>query len=326
MRAIIVQAPGGVENMYVGVYGQPKPGDKEVLVKVEAAGINRADILQRKGKYPPPPGASILLGLEIAGTIVKTGKDCEKWREGDHVMGLLPGGGYAEYAVIHEDMAIAKPAYLSFEEAAAIPEVFLTAFQALVWIVGLQQKEKVLIHAGASGVGTAAIQLAKSFDSEVFITASASKHGVCRSLGADHLIDYKSEKFEERIKAITAGKGVDVILDFIGGPYFSANINSLSVDGRMVLLALMGSNPVAETDLRKVIGKRISISGSTLRSRSLEYQLRLTQEFAHYAMPLFEKGKLKPVVDKIFNWNDVAKAHTYMEENRNSGKIILKIV
>jgi tumor protein p53-inducible protein 3 len=326
MRAIIVQTPGGTENMYIGVYTQPKPGDNEILVKVAASGVNRADILQRKGKYPPPAGASTLLGLEMAGTVAKVGKNCTKWEEGDQVMGLLPGGGYAEYVVIHEDMAIAKPAYLSFEEAAAIPEVFLTAFQALVWIARIGQKEKVLIHAGASGVGTAAIQLAKSFNAEVFVTASTYKHEICRSLGADHLIDYKTEQFEERIKATTGNKGVDVIMDFIGGPYFSANINSLAVDGRMVLLALLGSGPVTEIDIRKLIGKRLSVSGSTLRSRSIDYQIRLTQEFSHYALPLFQSGKLKPVVDKIYNWDEVAQAHAYMEGNKNSGKIILRIV
>jgi tumor protein p53-inducible protein 3 len=326
MRAIIVQAPGGAENMYIGVYKQPKPGEKEILIKVEAAGVNRADILQRKGKYPPPAGASTLLGLEISGTVVKAGPGCVKWKQDDQIMGLLPGGGYAEYAVIHEDMAIAKPSYLTFEEAAAIPEVYLTAFQALVWIARLRQKERVLLHAGASGVGTAAIQLAKTFDAEVFVTASSGKHEICRSLGADHLIDYQKEQFDERIKSITGSKGVDVIVDFVGGPYFSANINSLSIDGRMVILALLGSGPVTEIDLRKIIGKRLTISGSTLRSRHLEYQIRLTQEFADYGMHLFESGKLKPVVDKVFNWNDVPKAHTYMEENKNSGKIILKII
>jgi tumor protein p53-inducible protein 3 len=325
MRAIIVQSPGGVENLTIGEYEQPTIGNKEILVKVEAAGVNRADILQRNGKYPPPPGASSLLGLEIAGTVAKVGAECKKWKEGDNVMGLLPGGGYAEYASINEDMAIAKPDYFSFEQAAAIPEVYMTAFQALVWIAKLQSKEKVLIHAGASGVGSAAIQLAKSYDCEVIVTASAGKHEVCKSLGADHLIDYKIESFEEKIKTITGGKGVSVIVDFIGGPYFTANINCLAVDGRLVMLALMGSGPVSEIDLRKIIGKRLSVSGSTLRARSLEYQIRLTQELAHFALPLFEEGKLKPVVDKVFNWKDVAKAHTYMEENRNSGKIILKI-
>ncbi len=325
MRAILVQSPGEVENLFIGVYPQPKPYANEILIKVEAAGVNRADILQRKGKYPPPAGASELLGLEISGTVAEVGKSCTKWKVGDHIMGLLPGGGYAEYAVIHEDMALPKPDYLTFEQAAAIPEVFLTAYQALVWLAGIQETERVLIHAGASGVGSAAIQLAKTFNAEVFVTASAGKHDICRKLGADHIIDYKTTSFEEYVKAKTSGKGVHIVVDFIGGPYFKFNINSLSLDGRLVMLALMGSGPVSEIDLRKIIGKRLKVMGSTLRSRALDYQIRLTKDFSDSSIPYFHSGQLQPVVDRVFDWKEVAQAHTYMEENRNSGKIILKI-
>jgi len=325
MKAIIVKEPGGVENLLLAEYKQPELLERHVLVEVRAAGVNRADILQRKGKYPPPPGASELLGLEIAGVVAAVGENCKRWKVGDEVMGLLPGGGYAEVATIHEDMAMAKPAHLSFEEAAGIPEAFLTAYQALVWLGKISQNEKVLVHAGASGVGSAATQLAKSFQAEVFVTASAPKHEFCRKHGADHTIDYKTEKFEERVLELTGKKGVDVIVDFIGGPYFSANINSLAVDGRLVLLALMGSGAPAEIDMRKMIGKRLTVAGSTLRSRSLDYQIALTRDFYSYAAPLFDSRVLKPAIDRVFDWSQAGDAHTYMEENRNSGKIILKI-
>lgn len=325
MQAIIVKSPGGVDQLAIESYEMPTPGPNELLVKVEATALNRADILQRKGKYPPPEGASELIGLELAGTVAQTGGNVKKWREGDRVFGLLPGGGYAQYAVIHEDMAMPAPSYLSFEEAAVIPEAFLTAFQSLVWLGKIQNQEKVLIHAGASGVGSAAIQLAATFQAEIMVTASAAKHEFCLNLGAHQAIDYKNESFEERVRELTGGKGVDLILDFIGGSYFSANINSLALDGRLIMLALMGGAKPEQTDLRKVLGKRLTIIGTTLRTRSLAYQIRLTQEFKNYAFPLFESGKLRPVVDKVFDWKDVAEAHTYMEENRNAGKIALKV-
>lgn len=321
MKAILVKD----QSLFLEDYAQPAPADHQVLVKVIAAGVNRADILQRKGKYPPPPGASELLGLEVAGVVAATGKNCRKWKEGDQIMGLLPGGGYAEYTVMHEDMALAKPGYLTFEEAAAIPEAFLTAFQALVWIGKIRENDKALVHAGASGVGSAAIQLAKSFNSQVFATASAAKLDFCTKAGADIVIDYRSESFEEKIREQTGKKGVDVIVDFIGGPYFSSNINALAIDGRLVMLALMGSGPIAEIDLRKIVGKRLTLSGSTLRSRDPEYQIRLTREFETFCMPLFESGRMKPLVDKVFDWSRAAEAHAYMEDNRNMGKIILKV-
>lgn len=325
MRAIIVKEPGGVDNLLLAEYKQPEPAERYLLVKVAASGVNRADILQRKGKYPPPEGASELIGLEIAGTVAKTGKNCKRWKEGDEVIGLLPGGGYAEYAVIHEDMAMPKPSQLSFEDAAGIPEAFLTAYHALVWIGKISANDKALIHAGASGVGSAATQLAKSFNAEVFVTASAAKHDFCRKNGADHTIDYKTEYFEELVRQLTNKKGVDVIVDFIGGPYFSSNINVLAADGRLALLALMGSGAPAEIDLRKMIGKRLTVTGSTLRARRIEYQIELTRDFHSYAGPLFNSGVLKPAIDSVFDWSQVAEAHTYMEENRNSGKIILRI-
>ncbi len=309
----------------LGEYETPQPQPDELLVKVHATALNRADTLQRQGKYPPPAGASPLLGLEVAGEVVEAGSNCTKYKTGDKVFGLLPGGGYAEYAVIQEAMAMRVPANLSMEEAAAIPEVFLTAFQALIWLGKLQEGERVLLHAGASGVGTAAIQLARATKAEVIVTASKQKLQACLDLGTHKAIDYKASNFEEEVLAHTNGEGVDVIIDFIAGPYFKQNINCLRLDGRMVLLASLGGGKVEEFDLRKILAKRLQIMGSTLRSRSPEYQVQLTQEVAQFAMPHFERGEIKPVVDSVYDWQDVAEAHRYMEENRNIGKIVLRV-
>lgn len=325
MKAVLVNSPGGAENLVIGETDTPQPQPHQILVKVAATALNRADILQREGKYPPPEGASSILGLEISGEVVALGENVTKWKTGDRVFGLLPGGGYAEFAVIHEDMALPLPEHLDQIEAAAIPEVFLTAYQALFWLGKLQKGEAVLIHAGGSGVGTAAIQLAKALEAKIMVTASAGKHQVCLDLGADWAIDYKSENFQEKVKEYTDAKGVDVIVDFVAAPYFLQNIDSLSTDGRLVLLAVLGGGKVENLDLRKILIKRIQIKGSTLRARSLEYQIALMQAFSSFAMPLFERGEIKPIIDKIFDWKEVQEAHKHMEANKNTGKVILKI-
>jgi putative PIG3 family NAD(P)H quinone oxidoreductase len=297
----------------------------ELLVKVHATALNRADTLQRQGKYPPPKGASKLLGLEIAGEVVEAGLSCTRFRKGDKVFGLLPGGGYAEYAIIHEAMALAVPENLTMEEAAAIPEVFLTAYQALVWLGKLQAGERVLVHAGASGVGTAAIQLARALEAEVLVTASEQKLQACLNLGAHKAINYKEVPFEDEVLAYTNSDGVDVIVDFIAGPYFKQNIECLRLDGRLVLLASLGGGKVDEFDLRKVLSKRLHIMGSTLRSRTRDYQVQLTKEMWAFAKPHFESGSIKPVIDSVFDWQEVAEAHRYMEQNKNIGKIVLRV-
>jgi tumor protein p53-inducible protein 3 len=325
MKAINVKKPGGAEVLELGEAAAPLTGENEILVKVRATALNRADILQREGKYPPPEGASSILGLEIAGDVYSTGKQVKRWKKGDRVFGLLPGGGYAEYAVINESMANPIPLSLSYEQAASIPEVFLTAYQALVWHSGLQKGEKILIHAGASGVGTAAIQIAEVIGAEIFITASSRKHQMCRRLGAKYTIDYQNEDFASRIIELTEQKGVDVIIDFIAGPYFSKNLNSLSRDGRLVLLATLGGGKAEDADIRQILTKRLTIIGSTLRSRSLDYQIRLNSDFMNFALAKFEDGVFKPVVDKVFDWHDAAEAHRYMEANKNTGKIVLVI-
>jgi putative PIG3 family NAD(P)H quinone oxidoreductase len=325
MKAIVLDTPGGSDVLRMGEVAIPIPGEKQVRVKVAAAGVNRADILQRKGKYPPPPGASPLLGLEVSGIIESVGKGCVKWKTGDRVMGLLSGGGYAEYVIIHEDMIMRVPDSINLGQAAAIPEVFLTAYQSLVWLAHLQAHETILIHAGASGVGTAAIQLALAFDAVPIVTASKGKHNLCSQLGARATIDYTTQDFVTEVKNITSEKGVDVIIDFIGGPYFKKNIEILRNDGRLILLAAMGGGKVEDFNLFSLLSRRISITGTTLRARSLEYQIRLTTEFWKFAKPLFEDGSLRPVVDKFLAFGEFAVAHNLIEENKTAGKVLLKI-
>jgi len=325
MKVITVRKPGGAEELAMGRRSKPKPGPREVLVRVAATALNRADLLQREGKYPPPKGASDVLGLEVAGTVEAAGAEVRRWKPGDRVFGLLAGGGYAEYAVMHEDMAMAVPNGLSFEEAASLPEAFLTAYQALYWLGDLLPGERVLIHAGASGVGTAATQLVRAAGAHPYVTASAAKHERCRSLGAELTIDYRTEDFVERMRGATGGHGADLILDFIGAPYFVRNLRALAVDGRLVLLATMGGAAVERLDLRRLFKKRARVVASTLRNRSLDYKIRLTKEFAPLLRFLLEEGRVRPVIDSVFDWEDVAEAHRRMEANRNVGKIVLRV-
>jgi len=325
MQAVIFDVPGEPNVLKVGEVAIPVPGDRQVRIKVAAAGINRADTLQRRGKYPPPPGASTILGLEVSGIIDSMGSECRKWKVGDRVMGLLSGGGYAQFVIMHEDMVMDVPDSLNLIHAAAIPEVFLTAYQSLVWLAHLQRRETILIHAGASGVGTAAIQLALALDAVPIVTASKEKHNLCNQLGARATIDYKTQDFATAVKAFTGNQGVDVIIDFIGAPYFKKNIEILRNDGRLILLAALGGGKVEEFNLLSILSRRISVIGTTLRARTNDYQIRLTQEFWKFAKPLFEDGSFRPVIDKILTIDDAAKAHTLLEENKTAGKVLLKI-
>jgi putative PIG3 family NAD(P)H quinone oxidoreductase len=348
LKAILYNSENPNEPLYIGETQKPTPSENEILVKVKATALNRADLLQRAGKYPPPKGASTILGLEIAGEVVEIGKDVTNHKIGDEVFGLVGGGGYAEYATIDAQMAISKPNHFSFEESAAIPEVFLTAFQTIFWTLQLgtwderlgnenagnwnenaETGKTILIHAGASGVGSAAIQICKVLGMKVFVTASKSKHDFCENLGADIVIDYKNEDFAKVISEQTEDKGVNYIIDFIGQNYWKQNIDCIAVDGKMAILAAMSGTKLESANLSKILIKRIQITGSTLRSRSLEYQRELTKQFSEFALPLFnqsnEKGKLKPVIDTIFDWTLAEQAHKHMETNQNKGKIILHI-
>ncbi|MGC5198497.1 NAD(P)H-quinone oxidoreductase, partial [Aphanothece microscopica] len=244
MKAILLKEYGSADQLYIGEYLTPEPQPYEVMVRVHATALNRSDILQREGHYPPPLDASPVLGLEIAGVVVAVGRNVTRWRKGDRVFGLIPGGGYAEFAVIHEDMAMPVPVGWDFTKAAAIPEVFLTAYQALRWVGKLAEGERVLLHAGASGVGTAAIQLARLMGAEVLVTASSGKHKLCLKLGAKHAIDYKKGPFLDELKELTNGEGVNVIVDPVGGDYFNQNIQALQPDGRLVMLAVMAGGKV----------------------------------------------------------------------------------
>ena len=326
MRAVRVLEPGDPKHMTIGEVPTPAPGPNEVRVRVHATALNRADTFQRRGHYPPPDGASPILGLEMAGVVEEAGDRVIDWHEGDRAFSLLAGGGYAEQVVVHEDLLMAVPPGLSMRDAAAIPEVFLTAYQALHWLGGMQSGHEVLVHAGASGVGTAAIQLAKEAGAHPYITASAPKHEVCRDLGAEATIDYESEDFAAQIEDRTNGEGVHIILDFIGAPYFHKNVASLAMDGRIVQLATLGGSTVEEVSLRALMAKRAHLLASTLRNRSLDYKVQLTQEFASDVLPTFVDGQLRPVIDSTYDWTEVADAHRRMENNENAGKIVLQVV
>ena len=324
MRAVLVEAPGGADQLRLGEAPRPEPGAGEVRVRVHATALNRADLLQRQGQYPPPPGASEILGLEAAGIIEAVGEGVDGGRLGARVMALLPGGGYAEYVTLPARMAIPIPENLTLEEAAAVPEVFLTAYQALHWLGAVEAGQRVLVHAGASGVGTAAIQLARAAAATVYVTASAPKHEACLALGAEAAIDYRTEDFAERIADLTGGAGVHVILDFIGASYFDQNLAALGTDGRLVLLAMMGGTTVEQVNLARLFRKRIHLI-TTLRSRSVDYKIRLTEAFSADALPRFKTGVLRPVIDSVRDWTEVRAAHRHMEANRNVGKIVLTI-
>lgn len=326
MQAIQTTAPGGPENMYIGDYPMPVPQPHEVLVKVHATALNRADTLQRAGKYPVPPGDSPLMGLEIAGVVEAVGTEVKQWQKGERICGLVNGGGYAEYCVIHEDMGLSIPKNMDYTDAAAIPEVFLTALQALQWLGKIKEGEKVLIHAGASGVGTAAIQLAELLNvSEIYATASAQKHKICYQLGADVVIDYKTENFADIITERTAGKGVDVIIDFVAAPYLQQNLQSLAVEGRLVVLAFLGGVMVENLNLAALLRKRVEMIGTTLRPRSQEYKIKLTKALQNLTWAQFAEGEIKPIIDSVVSWRDVTEAHTKMERNENVGKIVMRI-
>jgi tumor protein p53-inducible protein 3 len=323
MKAVLVDQDS---RLYIGEATKPKISDDEMLVKVKATALNRADLLQRRGHYPPPKGASPILGLEMSGVVEEVGANAKGWKKGDRVNALLPGGGYAEYVTIPVGMAMRIPNAFSFEEAAAIPEVFLTAYLNMFLLGGLSEGQTVLIHAGASGVGTAAIQLAKEAKAMVIITAgSTDKRNFCLSLGADVAIDYKEGPFADKVKEATDGKGVNLILDFIGASYWEQNIGSLDADGKLVIIGMMGGSKVQDVDLGPFIMKRIQVIGTALRSKSVEQKIDLTQRFSEFAMPRFNDGRLRPIVDSVWNWEEVNEAHAIMEQNKNIGKIVLRV-
>lgn len=325
MKAIIFDEPGGPEQLYIGEVPDPSPGPGQVLVHITATALNRADLLQREGRYPLPPDANPLLGLEMAGMVVDVGEGVTEFTVGDGVCSLLNGGGYAQQVVVDQEMLLRLPTNLSFTKAAAIPEVFLTAFQALHWIAKVQAGEVVLIHAGGSGVGTAAIQLVRLAGGIPIVTASSPKHEFLLELGAARCIDYAKEEFAEATLDQTDGKGANVVLDFVGGPYFEQNLRALATEGRMVSLAALGGARVENVSLAPILRKRLQIHGTTLRARSKAYKRKLTDDFRQNAWPHFSDRQLRAVVDTIYDWEEVQDAHRYMASNANLGKIILTI-
>ncbi len=326
MKAIIVTQPGGPEMLAWQDVPDLEPATGDVLVTIRASAVNRADLLQRRGLYPAPPGAPSILGLEMAGEVLAVGAGVSKdWQPGQRVMALLPGGGYAEQVTVPAGLLMPVPANLNFEEAAALPEAFLTAYLNLIVLGGLQKGETVLIHAGGSGVGTAAIQLAREAGARVMVTAGSDEKLVrCQELGAEGLINYRSSSFSERIKELTGGQGVNLILDFIGADYLEQNLNSLSINGRLVLIGQM-SGGKASIDLGLVMRRRLHITGTTLRARSVEEKTDLTRRLLDFALERFEDGRLHPVIDRVFPMAQAAEAHRYMESNQNFGKIVLRV-
>jgi putative PIG3 family NAD(P)H quinone oxidoreductase len=325
MRFIDMAGPGGPEVLALATGPVPQPGPGEVLIRVAAAGVNRPDVLQRTGSYPPPPGASPVLGLEVAGTIAALGPGVTEWRQGDTVCALVPGGGYAEYCVTPAPQCLPVPHGLSLIEAAVLPETFFTVWSNVFDRGRLKPGESFLVHGGSSGIGTTAIQLARAFGARVFATAgSPEKCAVCRELGAERAIDYRQEDFAAAIKEATQGRGVNVILDMVGGPYIEKNLRSLAVEGRLVQIAFLQGSKVT-LDLVHLMMRRQTITGSTLRPRPVADKAAIAQALREKVWPLIEKKQVRPIVDRSFPLAEAAEAHRLMESSAHIGKILLTI-
>jgi len=302
----------------------PTPGPEEVVVAVAATALNRADLLQRQGRYPGPPMAHEVPGLEHAGRVAAVGTRGTRWREGDAVMGIVGGGSYAEKLAVHERQVMPVPSGLPLADAAAIPEVFLTAWDALVLQGGLTSGRWALVHAGASGVGTAGIQIAKAIGAFVAVTCSVGKVAACREVGADLVIDYASQDYVAEVMTATGGRGADVILDVIGGDYVSRNFDAAAVQGRIVQVGLMGA-PTASVDVYKLLPKRLHWIGTVLRSRPIEEKIAVTQRFEREVLPLFATGALRPVIDRRYPLDEVGAAQEYLATNASVGKVRLDV-
>ena len=324
MRAAVITAHGGPEVLRVTDVPEPVPGSAEVLVDVVASALNRADLLQRMGLYPGPPMDPEVPGLEFAGRVVATGDGVTRWSAGDPVMGITAGGGHAERLVVHQDQAVRVPRGMDLAMAGALPEVFITAWDALVLQGGLSAGDTALVHAGASGVGTAAIQLCRMAGAEVLVTASAGKVDRCLSLGAARAVDYASEDWVAAVADHTAGRGVDVVLDVVGADYLDRNLDALAVGGTIVQVGVMGGGS-ATFGLGKMLFRRATLVGTTLRARSLDEKVSVSRAFEDRVVPGFEDGRLEVVVDRRYPLDDIAEAHAYMETNASVGKIALDV-
>ena len=326
MTAIEITMPGGPEVLRPVRRAVPRPGDGEVLIRVDAAGVNRPDVLQRRGHYPPPPGASDIPGLEVAGTVVQTGAATTRWQVNDRVCALVAGGGYAEYCVAPGAQCLPIPRDLDDVSAAAIPETFFTVWTNLFQRGALRAGERVLIHGGTSGIGTTAIQLAHVRGAIVYATAgSDDKCAACRRLGATVAINYHDSDFVEVIRSETSAAGVDVILDIIGGDYFNRNIECLAINGRLVQIGLLGGSTTT-VDLGRVMRRRLTITGSTLRIRTIEEKGALARELETHVWPLLSAKQVAPIIDRTFPLADASAAHQRMEKGEHIGKLVLTVL
>lgn len=326
MRAVLIQEAGGPEVLRLGEVPDPIPASGEILVRVHATALNRADLLQRRGLYPPPPGVHPLIpGLEFAGWVESAGAGVTEFQAGQRVMGLLPGAGYAEKVVTPARLALPVPDHLNFQEAAGIPEVFLTAFDALQLQGGLGPGQTLLLHGAGSGVGTAAFQLCRlTGATSIGTSRSREKLDRCLELGLDHAVLTQREDFREAVLELTGGRGVDLILDMVGAPYLEQNLSCLAPRGQLILIGLLGG-PSAPVDLSRILKQCLRIRGTILRPRPVEEKIRLSQEFRSRILPFFETGLLAPIIDRVFPLEAAAAAHSWMERNRNFGKIVLAV-
>jgi NADPH:quinone reductase len=325
MIAIGIAKPGGPEVLQPIETRLPDPGPRDVLIRVAAAGVNRPDLMQREGKYPPPRGASDIPGLEVSGTVVACGSDVVRWRENDQVCALVSGGGYAEYCIAPDLQCLPIPSPVDLVSAAAMPEAFFTVWTNVFERGRLQSGESFLVHGGASGIGTTAIQMAVAFGARVFATAGTDqKCGACERLGAERAINYKTDDFAAVLLPLTAGAGIDVILDMVGTPYFSRNVDLLALDGRLLQIAVL-HGAKAELNLVRLLRQRITITGSTLRSRTVEEKGAIAKAVEQAVWPLLEAGKVRPVIYATFPLHRAAEAHRLMESGSHIGKIVLTV-
>lgn len=325
MKAIAITAPGGPEVLQLAEMAVPQPSGRELLVKVAAAGVNRPDTLQRQGMYPPPPGASEIPGLEVAGEVVAAGADATRFRPGDRVTALVTGGGYAEYCLTDERATLPIPAGLDAVQAASLPETFFTVWQNVFDRAGLQPGETFLVHGGTSGIGVTAIQMAKALGATVYATAgSAEKCAACVKLGADLAINYREEDFVKVLKAATKGEGVNVILDMVGGDYVGRNIQIAAEDGRIHQIAFQNGSKVT-ADLMRLMLKRVTLTGSTLRARSYDVKARHAAALEAKVWPLIAAGQIRPVIDRTFPLAEAANAHRHLEAGTHIGKLVLSV-
>lgn len=325
MRVVEITKFGGPEVLKGVDRPMPKPGEGQVLIKVAAAGVNRPDAIQRAGLYPPPPGASDLPGLEVAGTIAEVGESVRQWSVGDPVCALTPGGGYAEYCLTAAAHCLPIPTGFSMVQAAALPETFFTVYSTLFMRAGLKAGEWLLLHGGSSGIGTTAIQLAKRFGATVITTVgNDAKAEACKTLGAAHVINYRDEDWPQRVKEITEGRGVDVVLDMVAGDYIQPNIDALAMDGRYVFIAFL-KGPKAPLDMTKVMIKRLTLTGATLRPQTDGMKAEIAKNLRRDVWPLIETGAIAPVIDTVFPLEEAAAAHHLMEASTHIGKIMLSV-